>query len=424
MLTDYSILGPADLSRAAFMRILRDAQSPALTEAGALYDALIAAGVRLAPFLAFFRQESRFGLAGIAAQYQTHNPGNVRTPEQASAATIVNTPRGQFATYSDWTTGTRDWAARMRGPKYGGRGLRTVRQVLPIYAPATDGNDPQAYATAVLTIIEQWLKEAGMVQLTSRVDLLPAGAVNNPDRPMWDGRPRSITIHETANEKIGANAEMHRRFVHNGGGPDTASFHAVVDDQESIQLLPWNAAAYHIGDGDGGEGNNTSIGIELCVNQDGAFPATVDRAARLTAALLQEFALGSDSIRQHGSWWSPSSPAVHQGCPVHLKSGQQPNGQPGPTWNDFLALVKDKLGPQPGNKSVLLQRAYAALPHWIVGDRQFEAQVDLSELQLPNDAWGLVCEKSVLWTDGGTIDAFHRGQFEDFRNRGKVTERR
>jgi hypothetical protein len=422
MLDDYPLLGPADLSRAAFTRVLRETRSPALAESRGMYDALVAAGVRPAPFLAFFRQESRFGLEGTAAQYQTHNPGNVRTPELANVATTVATPRGRFASYPDWTTGTRDWAARMRGAKYAGRGLRTVRQVLPVYAPAADGNDPQAYATAVLASIERWLKEGGMVQLTGRVDLLPTGAANNPDRLMWDGRPRSVTIHETANETSGANAEMHRRFVQNGGGPDTASFHAVVDDQESIQLLPWNAAAYHIGDGDGGEGNNTSIGIELCVNRDGNFPATVERAARLTAALLQEFGLGLDAVRQHASWWSPRFPAVHQGCPAHLKSGKQPNGQPGPTWADFLALVEDKLGSQPGNKSELLKRAYAALPHWIVGNRQFEAQIDLSELHLPADAQGLVCEKSVLWTDGTGMDAFHRGQYEDFRSRGKVTE--
>src|SRR5258707_740189 len=99
MLDDYPLLGPADLSRAAFSRILREARSPALAEAGAIYDALVAAEVRPATFLAFFRQESRFGLEGIAAQFQTHNPGNVRTPELANVATTVTTPRGRFASY-------------------------------------------------------------------------------------------------------------------------------------------------------------------------------------------------------------------------------------------------------------------------------------------------------------------------------------
>jgi hypothetical protein len=424
MLDDYAIAGPADLSRAAFARLLRQAQSPAAPEAGPMYDALVSAGVRPAVALAFFGHESRFGTTGICAEYQTHNIGNVRSPERAGpGVTVVDTPRGAFASYQTWTLGASDWALRLRGPKYEGRGLLTVRQVLPVYAPPSDGNDPDAYARAVLASIERWTQEGpAMVQLTTRVSLLPAGVPNNPDRPLWGGKPRWITIHETDNPNVGANAEMHRKFVLGGGGPDTASFHAVCDDHESIQLLPWTAAAYHVGDGDGGEGNNTSIGIELCVNQDGDFAKTVDRGARLTAALMQQFGLGIDAVRQHGSWWSAQHPDVHRGCPANLKGGKL-----GQSWDGFVALVRQKFGAGPApavDRSAKLKGAYAALPHWIVGDIEFEATADLGELRLARDAQCLVCEKSVLWTDGTTIDAFHRGQYEDFKARGKVTESR
>ena len=424
MLDDYAIAGPADLSRAAFARLLSQAKSPAAPEAGPMYDALVARGARPAPFLAFFQHESRFGTVGICRDFDTRNPGNVRSPERAGpGVTVVDTPRGPFARDQTWALGTSDRALRRRGPEHAGGGLLTVRPVLPVYAPPSAGDDPDAYARAVLASIERWTQEGpAMVQLTTRVSLLPAGMPNNPDRPMWGGKPRWITIHETDNPSVGANAEMHRKFVLGGGGPDTASFHAVCDDHESIQLLPWTAAAYHVGDGDGGEGNNTSIGIELCVNQDGDFARTVDRGARLTAALMQQFGLGIDAVRQHGSWWSAQHPDVHRGCPANLKGGKL-----GQSWDGFVALVRQKFGAGPApavDKSAKLKGAYAALPHWIVGNIEFEATADLGELHLANDAQCLVCEKSVLWTDGTTIDAFHRGQYEDFKARGKVTESR
>lgn len=169
--------------------------------------------------------------------------------------------------------------------------------------------------------------------IAGRVDLVPSGR-NNPDRPLWGGQPQWITIHETGNERIGANAEMHRLFVHHGGGLDQASFHAVADDRESIQLLPWTNVGYHIGDGDGGAGNNTSIGIELCVNQDGDFGATVNRGARLTAALMQAFELPIKRVRQHGSW---PGERVHHGCPATLQASSR-----GYTWDAFIRLVAKK----------------------------------------------------------------------------------
>lgn len=424
---DYPIAGPPDLTRAAFIAILRDAESPAIEAAGAMWDMLVARGVRPATFLAFFRHESNFGREGICRVFDTKNPGNVRTPEVAGRAQIIATPRGNFAKYPDWTIATEDWADRLRGPKYEQAGLKTVAAVLPKYAPAADQNDPDAYARAVLASVERWTGGGGpMLQLTGKISLLAAGAPNNPNRPLWGGKPRWITIHETDNYAPGANAAMHDRYVHgseHGGG---ASYHAVVDDRESIQLLPWTGAGYHVGDGDGGEGNNTSIGMELCVNKGSDFTRTVDRAARLTAALLREFGLPLERVRQHGSWWSPKHPDVHRNCPENLKTGRL-----GPTWDGFIALVARKhaaaYSPRPeqaaaADLSAKLRGAYTALPRWIVGLAEYEATADLRELGLAASIRCLVCEKGVLWTDGAAIDAFHRGQYEELQARGKVRE--
>jgi N-acetyl-anhydromuramyl-L-alanine amidase AmpD len=144
-----------------FANILSQVGSPALAEAGAMYGALVARQVHPAVFLGFFQQESRFGMVGICNDYATKNPGNVRTPEQAGAGAVIQTPRGQFVRYPTWVSGTADWALRMRGPKYEGAGLTTVREVLPKYAPKSDQNDPQVYADHVIAAVQAWTKIGG-----------------------------------------------------------------------------------------------------------------------------------------------------------------------------------------------------------------------------------------------------------------------
>lgn len=53
----------------------------------------------------------------------------------------------------------------------------------------------------------------------------------------------------------------------------------------------------------------------------------------------------------------------------------------------------------------------------------FEATVDLTSIlpTLPKNARALACEKAVLWVGGaGSVDTFHRGQFEQLETAGKV----
>jgi hypothetical protein len=83
-------------------------------------------------------------------------------------------------------------------------------------------------------------------------------------------------------------------------------------------------------------------------------------------------------------------------------------------------LFADLAGP-PG-RSALLRAAYATLPLYIAGLPLYEATADLGEYDLDRAARCLVCEKSVLWTDGVRIDAFHRGQYERLAGAGKVRE--
>ena len=44
--------------------------------------------------------------------------------------------------------------------------------------------------------------------------------------------PKYITIHNTANTDVGANAERHATYMQGSGKNSTASYHYVVDDKE------------------------------------------------------------------------------------------------------------------------------------------------------------------------------------------------
>jgi N-acetylmuramoyl-L-alanine amidase len=48
-----------------------------------------------------------------------------------------------------------------------------------------------------------------------RQSFIPAG---NRNRPGYRMAPTYITVHDTGNPNRGANAEMHRQYLNNGGG--------------------------------------------------------------------------------------------------------------------------------------------------------------------------------------------------------------
>ena len=166
-----------------------------------------------------------------------------------------------------------------------------------------------------------------LAKLTTRQSLLPASASNWGHATMRGGWPSYITIHETGNRRVGANAEMHRKFVHSGGGEHEVSFHAVVDSKESIQLMPWNWVAWHTSDGSG-DGNFDSIAIENCQNADGDFAATIRNLAALVAKLMREFDIPLANVVQHNHWARDK-----KNCPEFMRANNQA------LWKGLLAAV-------------------------------------------------------------------------------------
>lgn len=143
----------------------------------------------------------------------------------------------------------------------------------------------------------------------NRTSIIPASNSNRPGIKLVGGTPEFITIHETANTKPGANAEMHRKFVNEGkGGEENVSFHYVVDSKESIQLLPDDEVAWHAGDGRNGAGNNRSIAIEVCVNSDGNFLKALANTIQLVVRLMSEFNIPLGKIVQHNHWSGKNCP--------------------------------------------------------------------------------------------------------------------
>lgn len=159
--SDYTLIAPPRISRAAFQRVLTLAASPAASAAHACYDVCLRSGVDPAIALAFFHKESSYGKAGAARA--TLNWGNLRASQgRAYKVDLVPGSKGSFAYYHSWQVSIADFCdllntydKRGAGRQKGTR-LQTVRAALVEYAPSDDGNDPNGYAATVIRLVSQW----------------------------------------------------------------------------------------------------------------------------------------------------------------------------------------------------------------------------------------------------------------------------
>ena len=129
-----------------------------------------------------------------------------------------------------------------------------------------------------------------------REELIPVNPFSRPGIPLRT--IRKIVCHWTANP--GASAAAHVRYFGqtlanqnpNDNIPDRyASAHIFVDKTEAVLVIPLNEVAYHAG-----PANTYSIGVEMCVEEDGNFhPDTVERTAKIVAELCEWY--GLDPIR-------------------------------------------------------------------------------------------------------------------------------
>lgn len=139
------MFGPPSLWPWDFEQVLCDRGSPACEEARQIWHEGVRAEVDPNFLLAFFAKESTFGTAGAATR--TRNIGNIICTQNWQGQCS-----GRWRVYESWTAAARDWYSLM-SRKY--RGMSLIEQ-LELYAPYSDGNDPQAYAAFVIELTNQW----------------------------------------------------------------------------------------------------------------------------------------------------------------------------------------------------------------------------------------------------------------------------
>ena len=108
-----------------------------------------------------------------------------------------------------------------------------------------------------------------------------------------------IVVHDTGNYSKGANAMSHFKYFN--GGNRKASAHFFVDENGIVETVEINLCAWHCGDGKGKNGitNSNSIGIEMCVNEDGNFEKTKEHTLNLIRFLMIHYNIPKDKVVRH-----------------------------------------------------------------------------------------------------------------------------
>lgn len=179
------------------------------------------------------------------------------------------------------------------------------------------------------------------------------------NRPGITLKVRKITIHNTSNNGLGANAKSHSKLVrekgYNGrkpdGTPNWVSWHYTVDDVYIIQQLPLEEQGLHAGT----NGNAISLAIEVCMHNGINQNLANDNTAKLVAALCKKYNLNiTNDVVTHNKW-------TGKNCPVLLL----------PRWEFFLKDVKLHLK---NNTYILLEQSVDSLK---IEDPQTDEIIDI-----------------------------------------------
>mgnify|MGYP003520062864 CR=1 FL=1 len=98
--------------------------------------------------IALWKHEGGSPFGSSELQQQTFNPLNIKAPA-TEWRTIVQSNGVAFYWYESFQLGLFAGVLHLKN-HYGARGLTTVREILPVFAPARDGNNVEAYIRSVL----------------------------------------------------------------------------------------------------------------------------------------------------------------------------------------------------------------------------------------------------------------------------------
>jgi len=128
--------------------------------------------------------------------------------------------------------------------------------------------------------------------------------------PTWYSirKLKGVVAHWTANRARGADARANRNYFNTT--TRYASAHYIIDDRSTIQCMPDNEVAYHVGGRfykptgeaireDGLTPNYFLIGFEMCVNEDGDWDKTYARSVKLAQFLLNKYNFTVNELYRH-----------------------------------------------------------------------------------------------------------------------------
>ena len=182
--------------------------------------------------------------------------------------------------------------------------------------------------------------------------------------------PKYIVIHNTDNERKGADAKAHAVGLYNGD-MENMSWHYVVDDHSWYQCIEHNRGAWHVGKNYGSNNlfgivnNRNSICIEMCVNAGYDYEAAFQNTVLLTRYLMQELGIDADHVVSH-----------YDVCTKNCPSAIRAHGD----WSRFKQLItEEETDAEPAEEQEEKKNVYATEFEFI---HRGDTGVDVGTLQL------------------------------------------
>lgn len=154
------------MSEAGFIKVLQDAGSPFVSEAPAIYHAIVAYEHDPARWLAISHHEHNHGTNpnSVIARNNTKswtNARSVRHPDVKKTAKIITDSfrKSQYVKYASVLDSVLDGLYRVDEPTYAYKDAKTIKEVIAIWAPADDSNNPSGYARTVADLINRWSEQ-------------------------------------------------------------------------------------------------------------------------------------------------------------------------------------------------------------------------------------------------------------------------
>jgi hypothetical protein len=193
-------------------------------------------------------------------------------------------------------------------------------------------------------------------------------------------RPGYWVQHETGNPRVGANAQMHSRYLHNNIPDGTfVSFHFAVDDGVIYQMVPVNEVTWQAADG-GGPGNYSGISSELCINQGIDVAKSRHNAEALAGGVMRALGMSGDRCKRHWDFNYQNTASERHHCPDNMMTDGY--------WPTFVANVSRIITPPAPTYAVPV-----GLP-WRLGVDV--GWMDLNGLDFYAGRWGATARRKLI----------------------------